>query len=69
VALNKLDAESRAAFVLRHVEGCDLGETATACNCSLATIKRRLAKAEKRFEAISRADPVLRTFLQERGEP
>jgi RNA polymerase sigma-70 factor (ECF subfamily) len=67
-ALDHLDADSRTAFVLRHVEGCDLVETAKACDCSLATVKRRLSRAEKRFEAIARGDPVLRGFLDQAKE-
>jgi RNA polymerase sigma-70 factor (ECF subfamily) len=62
-ALDRLDAECRLAFVLRHVEGYELLEVADACGCSLATIKRRLTRAEKRFVAISQGDAVLREFL------
>lgn len=64
-ALDQMSADARLAFVLRHIEGYELGETATACGCSLATIKRRLARAEARFEAIARNDPALRGFLDE----
>jgi len=64
-ALNRLGTDARLAFVLRHVEGYELAETATACGCSLATIKRRLAKAEARFEAIAKSDPTLRDFLEQ----
>jgi RNA polymerase sigma-70 factor (ECF subfamily) len=67
-ALDRLDVDSRTAFVLRYVEGCDLAETAEACGCSLATVKRRLSRAEKRFEAIAQADPVLRGFLDQAKE-
>ncbi len=62
-ALDRLDADCRLAFVLRHVEGYELLEAAKACGCSLATVKRRLNRAEKRFTAISQGDPVLREFL------
>jgi RNA polymerase sigma-70 factor (ECF subfamily) len=34
---------------------------------SLATIKRRLAKAEKRFAAAAQRDNVLREWLEEGG--
>jgi hypothetical protein len=30
---------------------------------SLATLKRRLARVERRFEAIAERDPVLRDYL------
>ena len=61
--LDRLDAETRLAFVLRHVEVHDLVETAAACGCSLATIKRRLSRADALFERMSRSDPVLEAFL------
>jgi RNA polymerase sigma-70 factor (ECF subfamily) len=58
------------AFVLRYVHGCDLAETAEACNCSLATIKRKLSRAEAKFSILVDADPVLRESLRERvGTP
>jgi RNA polymerase sigma-70 factor, ECF subfamily len=68
-ALDRLDGESRVAFVLRHVEGYDLMEAAQASSCSLATIKRRLTRAEKRFQALAAGDPVLRAFLDAGREP
>jgi len=61
--LNEIDADSRVAFLLRRVEGYELTETAEACGCSLATIKRRLARVERRFESFARRYPVLRAFL------
>jgi RNA polymerase sigma-70 factor (ECF subfamily) len=62
-ALDRLDADCRIAFLLRNVEGYDLMETAQTSGCSLATVKRRLARAEKRFQALAAGDPVLRAFL------
>ena len=55
--LERFDVTSRLAFVLRRVEGYELTETAEACGCSLATIKRKLARAEERFEALAKAEP------------
>jgi RNA polymerase sigma-70 factor (ECF subfamily) len=66
-ALDRLEMNARVAFVLRYVQGCDLAETAAACGCSIATIKRKLNRAEARFSAIVQADPVLRELLQRRG--
>ena len=37
-------ADERIAFSLRFIDGMELTEAASACGCSLATIKRRLAK-------------------------
>ncbi len=62
-ALGKLDANSRVLFVLRHVEQMELTEIAAAEGVSLATLKRHLARAERRFEAIAASDPVLRDYL------
>ena len=44
-ALSTLDAELRLAWMLRMVEGCELKEVAHLCECSLATAKRRVARA------------------------
>jgi RNA polymerase sigma-70 factor (ECF subfamily) len=62
--LDRLGVDDRIAFVLRHVEGLELAELATACRVSLSTIKRRLARAEQRFAAIATRDPVLREWLE-----
>lgn len=45
-ALDELSADERAALVLRRVEGLSLEEVAEALGVSLATAKRRLARAE-----------------------
>jgi len=68
-ALDRLELNARMAFVLRHVHGCDLAETASACGCSVATIKRKLNRAELRFGALVDGDPVLREFLHQVGGP
>jgi RNA polymerase sigma-70 factor, ECF subfamily len=46
-ALGKLELPLRTAWVLRHVEGHSLDDTAVACGCSLATVKRRIGRAEE----------------------
>jgi RNA polymerase sigma-70 factor, ECF subfamily len=61
--LDRMDAGSRVLFVLRHVEGLELTELAEMSGCSLATVKRRLARSDQRFRAITRADPALRRLL------
>ena len=50
-ALRRLPAEERVAFVLRHVEGYEHAEAAALCGCSLATIKRRVQRAEASVRA------------------
>ncbi|HMI93736.1 MAG TPA: sigma-70 family RNA polymerase sigma factor [Polyangiales bacterium] len=52
-ALQRLPAAERVAFVLRHVEGYEHAEAAALCDCSLATIKRRLQRAETSVRALS----------------
>lgn len=45
-ALARIDGHERIAWMLRHVEGLALEEVAETCDCSLATVKRRIASAE-----------------------
>lgn len=45
-ALDHMGADDRESFVLRHLEGYRLEEVAELSRCSLATVKRRLARAE-----------------------
>jgi RNA polymerase sigma-70 factor (ECF subfamily) len=47
-ALADLSAGERFAWTLRYVGGHSLIEVASACRCSLPTVKRRLAKANQR---------------------
>jgi len=49
--LRELAAAERIAWMLRHVEGLGLEEVAEECGCSLATVKRRVARAQARVEA------------------
>lgn len=68
VALGALSVDARIVFVLRRVEGYELTEAAAIAGCSLATFKRRLRRAEDCFDALCRADPVLRDFVAEGRE-
>jgi RNA polymerase sigma-70 factor (ECF subfamily) len=43
--LDELPVDQRVAWCLRHVEGYELAAVAGACECSLATAKRRIAAA------------------------
>lgn len=65
--LDRLPGEERIAFALRYIEGMELAQLAVVCETSLATIKRRLARAEQRFAAGARGDDVLRRWLEEGG--
>jgi RNA polymerase sigma-70 factor (ECF subfamily) len=48
--LQRVAATERVAWMLRYVEGMSLDEVATACECSLATAKRRIAAVNARVE-------------------
>jgi RNA polymerase sigma-70 factor (ECF subfamily) len=61
--LDRLDPDARLAFVLRHAQGLELVEVAEALGCSLATAKRRLAKATERVLFHAERDPVLAEWV------
>ena len=62
--LSALPADQRIAFALRFIEGMELTEVATACRVSLATIKRRVARAKSTFEAQAGQYPSLVPWLE-----
>jgi RNA polymerase sigma-70 factor (ECF subfamily) len=64
-ALDTLDAGDRTAFVLRFVEGLELTECAQACGVSLATVKRRIARARAQVHRIAERDALLQSWLGE----
>lgn len=57
--LEKLPVEERLVFSLCHLEGMTMDELAQACGVSVATAKRRLARARERVEKLARHDPAL----------
>jgi RNA polymerase sigma-70 factor (ECF subfamily) len=61
--LSSLPAEERIAFSLRRLQGMELKDVAHACGCSLATVKRRLVRAEKRFLARAEVHQALESWL------
>jgi len=63
--LQTLPAAERMAFLVRVVEGASLPDGAAACTTSLATFKRRLARAERHFVDAARGRPTLRGWLEE----
>ena len=62
--LGRMAAMDRIVFALRIIEGMELAELAEACEISLATAKRRLARAEQRFTAMASKDPILGEWLK-----
>jgi RNA polymerase sigma-70 factor (ECF subfamily) len=65
--LDKLPADDRLIFVLRRVDGMQLGEVGQATGHSVATVKRRLAKADAELSHWMEHEPVLMTFLRGEG--
>jgi RNA polymerase sigma-70 factor (ECF subfamily) len=65
--LASFPADERIAFSLRFISEMQLTEVASACSVSLATIKRRLARAERRFVEAAGAHPALNERLARGG--
>jgi RNA polymerase sigma-70 factor (ECF subfamily) len=65
--LAKMPPEDRLLFSLRYVSGLGPSEMAEACETSLSTLKRRLARAEQRFYAEAREHAALRDWVAEGG--
>lgn len=59
-----LPVDDRTAFVFRHVEGWSLREIAESCECSLPTVKRRIARGNARFVKLASRDPALLERIQ-----
>lgn len=62
--INSMPVDERIVFSLRFVEGMEIVELAEACEVSKATIKRRLAKCERRFKALASGHEGLRAMLE-----
>ena len=61
--LDRMPADERIPFALRFIDGMELTEVAAACNVSLATIKRRLSRAQARFGKLASRHPALREWV------
>jgi RNA polymerase sigma-70 factor (ECF subfamily) len=61
--LSTMDENLRICFALRFIDGQELTEIAEACDVSLATIKRWLARAERVFVERARGQPALSEWL------
>jgi RNA polymerase sigma-70 factor (ECF subfamily) len=48
--LERMSADERAVWVLRHLEGESLDDIAVICACSKSTVQRRLRTAQARFD-------------------
>jgi RNA polymerase sigma-70 factor (ECF subfamily) len=65
--LEKLSAEERLLFSLRHLEKLAVREVGEALRISPATVKRRLAGVASRVSSLVAADPALQGYLQSKG--
>ena len=63
--LDSLDDRAALAFSLRHIEGCELTDVAAAVGCSLATVKRDLARAQQRVFAVAKREAIFAPYLQD----
>jgi RNA polymerase sigma-70 factor (ECF subfamily) len=63
--LDKMNEKERIPFTLRIIDGMSLQDVADACNISLATVKRRLAKAKIRFEKLAKTYPLLTGMIEQ----
>lgn len=62
--LDRLPLDERMAFALRIIDGLTLPEGAEVCRVSLATFKRRLARAERAFLHAAEQRPQLLPWLE-----
>ena len=65
--LDKLRSDDRLVFVLRRVDGMRLEEVGLATGHSVATVKRRLCRADAELAQWMEREPVLLTFLRREG--
>ena len=63
--LSRLSTEDRIAFTLRKIEGMPLAAIAEATRVSMATVKRRVTRAEHDFVTLARRYDALRAWLEQ----
>ena len=63
VLLEQLSPDDRIIFALRLIDGRELTEVAEVMGVSLATVKRRLRSAMRRFFAMAKNEPELEEWL------
>jgi len=65
--LDRLSAEDRIVFALRHIEAMTVEEIAGAMGLSLSTVKRRMNRGMQRFTRFLAGDPELADLLAGKG--
>lgn len=63
--LDKMDNYERIIFTLYYVEDKTLEQMCAILNCSLATVKRKIANSKKNFLQYAKKDDVLASFFEE----
>jgi RNA polymerase sigma-70 factor (ECF subfamily) len=61
---DRMPVDERIPFALRMLDGLELEATADACGTSLATVRRRLVRAERRFFKLARQCEALGPWLE-----
>ncbi|MGH1346182.1 MAG: RNA polymerase sigma factor [Nannocystales bacterium] len=62
--VHDLPPDDRIVFLFRYVDERPLAEIASVCGCSVATVKRRLRRANERFLRRAQRDPELLDRIQ-----
>jgi len=62
--LAQLPTDERIAFTLRQIDGMELLAIAEQTRVSLATVKRRVARAQKTFVTLARQNETLAEWLE-----
>lgn len=65
--LDRLSAEDRLVFALRHLESMTVDEVAATMGLSVSTVKRRLNHGMRRFTRLLESDPDLARALEGKG--
>ncbi|MFZ5895149.1 MAG: RNA polymerase sigma factor [Myxococcota bacterium] len=65
--LERFPSEQRVAFTLRFIEAMELIEVAEVLGVSLSTAKRRILRAQTRFVAAAKQNPMLADWLERGG--
>ena len=63
--LERLCPKERIPFMLRRIQHLPLEEIAQLSGCSLATVKRRIARAEKHFAELCKQDVLLADYFRQ----
>jgi RNA polymerase sigma-70 factor, ECF subfamily len=64
---DRMPLDERIPFALHVLDGLELEATASACGMSVATVRRRLTRGERRFHKLARAYEVLVPWLEDRS--